>query len=133
MKENEEINRLPGLEKKDPFQTPEGYFESFNSRLRDRMSDATIHTPFRYTIPVLASLAIMLAVVFMVKNQSDPVQRADMNVTYQDLAESNFLYSMNEEEIAEAYSTMFHGTQDQDEDLEYMLSELDEETLSINL
>ena len=131
--DNNELNRRFGIKRKEPFQSPEGYFENFNTRLRDRMSAPVKTKQTRFAIPALAAVVGVITIVFMVSRPSEVKQDSMDNITYQELAESTYLYTISEEEIAEAYSTMFHGTHTQDDELEYILGELDEETLSINL
>jgi hypothetical protein len=135
MENNKEIGdykMLSQIKRQEPFEAPEGYYEQFNTRLRDRINTNS-HQPASLLRPALLFTAVLGAaavIFFLTRTSVNPETLPEPE--YADLIESGYFYQMDEEQISEAYVDMFHESPSADMDT-YLLQQLDEETLTSNL
>ena len=131
-KELQEYSRLSCMERKAPFVEPEGYFSAFNNRLRDRLTsrkkrESTLLKPS----VLLTTAALLITGIFLISRLMVTKEKAP-STEFTEAMVTACLYDMEEEQVAEVYSSMFHESPEQDQDA-WLLQEMDETTLSSNL
>jgi hypothetical protein len=106
------INSLPDFEKssaRNPFTLPEGYFEKLPVTIAERVSKqkryklSRILRP-RLSIPIVIGMMVLLAgIYYLLKTEKSD---SDLNnITADDLKNSSYFYSMDEEVLVDAISS----------------------------
>lgn len=99
---------LFSMEKRNLFQVPDGYFDTLASQIQDKIQSETkaswIQNIFglflapRILVPVAASVVILM---FVLNNhQNKTLNGNKVEITYNDLAASDYLFSIDEEIIS---------------------------------
>lgn len=119
-------------ERREPFSAPEGYFRDFNERLRNRMSGSTTRREpwFKPAYALGAAVIVIAAILILPQYRNN--HPAEPGNFYSEEMENELLYTIDEEQVADACRLMFHGAPAADSD-NYLLQELDETTLANNL
>lgn len=103
---------LFGMERRNVFHAPDGYFETLTSKIQDRIAaekkmsilDKLIEMFFapQSLIPVAASVVI-IAFIFNANNYTAKDNTAGMDITYTELEQSGYIQEIDEQIITEAY------------------------------
>lgn len=107
-----EAPKLFGMDKKNPFEVPDGYFDSFSSKLQDKIAAEkkqsawsaifdTIIKP-KIAIPILASVCLVAVGIKFMYKPSATINATNSEVTYSDLSQSSYFHEIDESTLTEA-------------------------------
>lgn len=111
-----EAPKLFGLDKKNPFEVPDGFFDSFSSNVQDKIAAQkkksvwnlifeTVVKP-KIAIPVLASVCLLTVGIKFIYMPATIINTDEATITYSDLSQSIYLADIDESVLTDAlYST----------------------------
>ena len=119
MSKKETNKNTDNLERKNPFRTPEGYFENFSTRVMDRIEEhnkiSSIQMFTRIIRPALAiaaSFAIIFLLIYVPVNILRP--QITMNIEEADSFELFKYYNINDQTMINIFEEEHNDTYDEE-------------------
>jgi hypothetical protein len=110
-----EAPKLFGMDKKNPFEVPDGFFDTFSSKVQDKIAAEkkktiwsvifeTVIKP-KIAIPVLASLCLVAVGIKIMYRPPTVINYNETAITYNDLSQSDYLTDIDESILMDALNT----------------------------
>ncbi|MEO8148466.1 MAG: hypothetical protein ABI723_12550 [Bacteroidia bacterium] len=104
--------KLFGMEKKNPFEVPDGFFDSFSSKIQDKIAAEKKQSVWsliyqnitrpKVAIPVLASVCIIVVGIKFLYTPGSINRNDEVAITYNDLSQSAYLDDIDESVLTDA-------------------------------
>ncbi len=133
-----ETNHLQSLSRKEPFQAPNGYFDSLTSKIQDKLNqdqnlvNSTVKAKRPvFIIAILLTVCISAGISFYMINSNKPHPN-EIACTYDDMIESGYYSEFDESALSEKYLACQPVNENEDKAIEDYLINNSDESLLIN-
>ena len=132
-----DLKHLKSYSKKEPFNAPEGYFDTLTSKIQDRLSnerfilseEVKAKRPI-FIFATILTVCISAGIFFFMINANKP-QQQEVACSYEDLIESGYYIEMDENAIAEKLIATNPINSKEDQAIEdYLINNSDESLLT---
>ena len=137
--------RLRGMKGENPFTVPDGYFDSLSSRIQDKLNAPKQKTVWEklvqplqrpvFAYSIISMVMLICAGVYFIQKKEQtihPKQMAIINITTDDLYNSDVMNDMDETTLEEALAVGANTNQASNEEEDYLIESNTDESELVN-